>query len=486
MTLRRQGQKGQTLVIFAFAAVALVGLASIAVDQGMAQADRRDIQAAADGASLAGTRQYSLGGTLSNVHFVAMEYLVAALGGSTGSCGLNTCAGDGPWTVGAYSFTFTDNGQTLDVSAAHTRQNLIAGAIGASTETVGTSARARPVASSIIGGGLNVAALDGTYQVNGAGTCNPSGQVTGNVYSFGTFGSNNNGNGTCHTIGVPSQLSGLDNSSPPKVVVCQAPAPTQVSFGGDITVNTGGWYFTADTNTIHPGNPSANAQVHYNVPRPLAYDGTPPRPPGGTFTPLNMVGAKDLSGNWNPGTYDGFMPASGPGNLGKFNGGVYRIRNVANPDLSKVTQLNSGTPGAPDGSSAVAFVVDSTDSGDVTLASHNTTTLNGFEGTAANSDTVGTHNFVLYGGPSNDSGSTLGFQGNIAFMNSTDVPVYTGIIYMPNSTMITKGNLGYQFDGAVYMKSFTLDGGGNNGQGFQYICGLGAIEARTIDGALIR
>jgi hypothetical protein len=138
----------------------------------------------------------------------------------------------------------------------------------------------------------------------------------------------------------------------------------------------------------------------------------------------------------------------------------------------------------PDGANAVAFVVDSTDTGDLTIASHNTTRFNGYEGGVT--DPAGTHNFVLYGGPSNDSGATTGFQGNIALMNSTDVPFYTGIIYMPNSTMITKGNLGYQFDGAVYMKSYTLDGGGNNGQGFRYICGLSVTEGRTIDGALIR
>ncbi len=486
MKLSRKGQKGQTLIIFAVAAVALIGLASIAIDQGLAQADRRNLQAVADGASLAGTRQYSVGGDINAAHFVAMQYLVAAFGGTTGTCTVSSCS-DGPWPVGAYSFTFADSGtnnQTMDVSISHTRPSLIAAAIGYSTETVGTGARSRPVPGSNSGGGLNVAALDGMYQVNGAGTCNPSGNITGNVYSFGAFGSNNNGNGSCHTVIVPHQLSGL-TGTPPTLGVCNPSANTTVSFNGDMTVNTGGWAFDNDP-TIHPGNPTANANVLYNQNRPLTYDSSAPRPPGASYTGPSDVTAKDPLGNWKPGTYNNFVPTSGPGLLGRLNGGVYLIRGVASPDLSNSVQLNAGIPGAPDDGSSIVFVLDSSDTGDVTIASHNTTTFNGFEGTTAGSDTVGTHNFVLFGGPSNDSGSTKGFQGNVHLLNSTDVPVYTGIIYMPNSSIITKGNLPYAFYGSVYLSNFTLDGGGHNGQGFQYICGLGSIESNTIDGALIR
>ena len=78
----RNGQRGQTPVIFALAAVALIGLASIALDQGLAMSDRRNLQATADGASLAGSRQYSLGGDANYVHYVANQYLVGSLGGT--------------------------------------------------------------------------------------------------------------------------------------------------------------------------------------------------------------------------------------------------------------------------------------------------------------------------------------------------------------------------------------------------------------------
>jgi hypothetical protein len=186
----------------------------------------------------------------------------------------------------------------------------------------------------------------------------------------------------------------------------------------------------------------------------------------------------------------GFIP-NGPSS--KLNGGVYWIKKVNAPDISNVVQMNTGTsPGAPDGANAVVFRFDSSDTGDLTIAYHGTTTLNGYEDAPPPAappvvpDAAGTHNFVLYGGPSNDSGATNGFQGNIAQLGPNDTPVYTGIIYMPNSTLVTKGNTQYQFMGAVYMKAYTLDGGGNGGQGFQFICGLGAISPRANDGALIR
>jgi len=498
MKLQGQGQKGQTIVIFALAAVALIGLASIAVDLGLAQADRRDIQAAADGAALAGTRQYSLGGDVHYVHFVAMRYLVASIGGSLSGLGCTqSSCGSGPsttFTVGAYSFTLTDTGQILDISVSHTRQTLLAGAIGFTTVTVGTGARARPVGPVTIGAIYSVAALGSTgfFDVNGGGQCAPSGNVSGNVYSNTVFGATSGGGNACntwvaHPVAVPDFVTGYDATG--KVVTCPGNNATQVDFGPSGSSNH--WFFVPNP-ASDPGTPT-----HTNVPVPLGFDGVPPRPPSIVYpdTAAGHAAAKDPNGNYKPGTYDGWVP-NPPGMLGgggavsggvTYSGGVFLIRKVDRLDISQVVQNNAhGGTGNAAGADAVAIVVDSSDTRDMTIGS---VLLNGYEEpfSPTSSDSVGTHNFVLYGGPSNTNDPThSGFQGSIASLGPGDSPNISGIMYMPNSTLASNGSSKYTFYGAVYMHDYTLGGGGNNSQGFRYICGLGTIQGTATDGGLTR
>ena len=144
-------------------------------------------------------------------------------------------------------------------------------------------------------------------------------------------------------------------------------------------------------------------------------------------------------------------------------------------------QKTPGSSGGADGANAVAIVVDSTDTGNLTIGS---VVLNGFEGTT---DDAGTHNFALYGGPSNTSDPAhSGFQGAISSLGPGDSPRISGILYMPNSSLGSHGNPDYQFYGAVYMHDYDLDGGGNGSQGFQYICNLASISAVPTNGGLIR
>ena len=153
----KRPQSGQALVILALMATVLVGFAAIAIDQGQAMADRRDLQAGADAASLAGARQYALGGTVSSAHFVALQFLAASFGQSVPSgCTSSSCAATS-WTMGAYTITFTDGTSLLDVTVVHQQTIDLAGVIGVRTQNVGTSSRARGVASSGSGGALTCA-----------------------------------------------------------------------------------------------------------------------------------------------------------------------------------------------------------------------------------------------------------------------------------------------------------------------------------------
>ena len=252
--LLKGGQRGQAIVIFALAFVVLFGLAAVAIDQGFAMADRRDLQVAADGASLAGTRQYSLGGNVNAAHFVAMQYLTAQFSQSIpGSCTAASC-GDGPWTVGDYTFTFVDSGssnQTMDVSVEHARTAFIGGAVGLGGATVGTGARARPAAPVNISAAYNVAALSGAFSIDGGGTSSPSGNVTGNVYSNGPFGANNGP----HAIRVATTLTGL-SGSPPSLGACPGNNQTRVDYGPNGSSDHWEFYPTPEPTPAHPRPPT--------------------------------------------------------------------------------------------------------------------------------------------------------------------------------------------------------------------------------------
>jgi Flp pilus assembly protein TadG len=474
-------QRGQSIVIFALMAVALFGLAAIAVDLGLGQADRRDIQAYADSAALAGTRQYALttNNTPTYAHLVAMQYLSKVLGltmpaGCTASgCGTSPAT----FTMGTYTVTLTDNlltaGEALDVQVVHQRQALLAGVLGFQTVNVGTSARAIGPGPTTVNAGYNVAGLGSTgVYIDGGGTCAPSGSVTGNVYSNGPFGSTSNGH--CHPTEVPDLLSA---GSPVAVPCPPGNINTRVDFGPSASPQS--WVFFPVPN-INPGTPTAT-----NVPPPTSFDTIPPTALNDAAHHYTSLGQAKTGTHFNPGTYDTIVPNSSA----TLNAGVYKIINVASPDISGVQQP-AAVPqsGGVAGSGAAVFVFDSSDSGDITIGS---VKLNGYEGPngdqEAGAPSPGTHNFVLYGGPSNtnDPGHA-GFQGNIAQLGPADSPDLTGIVYMPNSGISSNGNSPYTFYGAVYMDNFNLKGGGNGGQGFTFICGLGATSSAPPPGSLIR
>lgn len=99
MTARsRRRQGGQAVVIIVAMIVALTVLGVMVFDAGLAMSDRRNLQAYADAAALAGSRSYDAGGN--NAHYIAMEYLGAALNFSVP---VGTCNGGGNCPAGTYS-----------------------------------------------------------------------------------------------------------------------------------------------------------------------------------------------------------------------------------------------------------------------------------------------------------------------------------------------------------------------------------------------
>src|SRR5438128_7364883 len=111
MTARgRRRQGGQAVVIVVAIIVALTVLGVMVFDVGLAMSDRRNLQAHADAAALAGARSYGPAGP-SNAHWVAMQYLAPVLGFSlpTGACSSSANCPAGTYSAAGYQITLSDS-----------------------------------------------------------------------------------------------------------------------------------------------------------------------------------------------------------------------------------------------------------------------------------------------------------------------------------------------------------------------------------------
>src|SRR5258708_38432783 len=126
MFTRRQGtQRGQAVVIMAGGIVALTILGAMVFDAGLAMTDRRNLQAYADSAALAGSRSYGPGGN--RAHWVAMQYLGSQLSFSlpAGSCaGANNCPA-GTYTIAVYTTPLTATGRANCIVNYPTGQDAV-------------------------------------------------------------------------------------------------------------------------------------------------------------------------------------------------------------------------------------------------------------------------------------------------------------------------------------------------------------------------
>lgn len=171
-------ESGQIVVIMALLAIALFGIAALAIDGGIAAADRRDLQSYTDLSGLAGVQEYSNGGSSTDAHYVAILYMQRSLHASAlpAGCSSTACPA-GAYTFGnGYAVTVSDpGGQSLDVSASHSRPTVLAGILGFVTSTDASSGRAEPVQN----GGLFGYAL---YSQTTVSSGNQLEQVTGDTY----------------------------------------------------------------------------------------------------------------------------------------------------------------------------------------------------------------------------------------------------------------------------------------------------------------
>ena len=458
---RRRQQSGQAIVIVAAIFVALTALGALVFDAGLAMSDRRNLQAYADAAALAGARSYGPQGT-NQAHWVAMQYLGASLNFAlpTGACtALNACPA-GTYAVGPYNITLADSMRAntvlnyptvLDVTLTHRQPSVFSNMIGFSNLNAAAAARAIKPGPEIAGVAYAVAAVSGDALINGGGAAFQT--VTGPVYAYGSFGANNGP----HSTGIPSVQTNYDGTT------CPGNPGNNVDNGG---ATNGLNYHTTDSGPVGNG---------INVAPPLNFSNASPTTAGPVYT--NAAQAKDGSGNWMPGIYSGFAPSGGT-----MNGGVYKIINASSLSLGAITNTIHTPSGNSDPAGAVAIVLDSSDTGTLDISS---AALNGLDDLNPASytgarDPMGTHNFVIYGGDGANA-----FTGGISVGPGATTDM-SGIIYLPKVTYVSDGNSSPQFTGSLVVATMTVHGGGNGQQVFHWVCGLNAVAGKPWAGGLVR
>ena len=422
--------------------------------------DRRNLQAHADAAALAGARSYPAG--VDKAHWVAMQYLAASLGFSlpTGACASAASCPASTYSVGGYTIQFADAMRpgsivlypsVLDVVLTHQQPSIFARMISFNQLNTAASARAITPGPQLDGAAYAVAAVSGNAMINGGGSAFQT--VTGPVYAYGSFGANN----VPHSTGVPSVQTNYDATP------CPGNPQNRLDNGGGANALN---YNTTD------GLPMGN---NLNVPPPTTFDNASPTTSGPTYT--SAAAAQDALGNWKPGIYSGFSPSGG-----KMNGGVYKIINAAGIPLGSITNTVHTASGTSNGADAVAIVLDSSDTGTLDIKN---AILNGLDdlnppGYTGPRDLAGTHNFVIFGGNGPNA-----FAGSMSVGPGATTDL-SGIIYLPKVAYSSNGNSSPQFTGSLTVASMTVNGGGNGAQVFHWVCGLNAVAGQAYNGGLVR
>jgi hypothetical protein len=456
------GQRGQAIVVMAAIIVILVIFGALVFDLGLAMSDRRNLQAYADAAALAGARSYTPA-SAAGAHWVAMQYLTGPLGFTlpTGSCSNSSNCPAGTYTVSPYTIQLSDSTlpgwtfpMTMDVVITHQQPSIFSRIMGFNQVTIAAAARGALPGPKKTAAAYALAAVSGDASINGGGSGTQT--VTGPVYAFGNFGANNGP----HSTGVPGQQTNYDGSA------CPGGLTNEVDFGGAVSNGL----------TWHVEAPGAGS-IGLNKPAPTPFDTSSPTSAGPTYTTVGA--AKDGLGHWKPGIYSGIVPSGG-----LMNGGVYVIKSVANPSLGSITNTIHTASGTVDTTGAVAIVLDNTDTGSLDISS---AILNGMDDLypagytgLATRDPLNTHNFVIYGG----NGAT-GFAGSVSVGPGATTDL-SGIIYMPKVPYSSNGNSSPQFYGSATFASMSVSGGGSGMQIFHWVCGLNAVARIGSSGGLIR
>jgi hypothetical protein len=453
-----RSQSGQAIVIVGGMLIALTILGTMVFDVGLSMSDRRNLQAYADAAALAGARSYGPAGP-ARAHWVALQYLAPTLGFTlpTGACAGPASCPAGTYSVAGFNIQLLDsfrvNGiynypSVLDVLLQHQQPSIFARMVGFSLLKTAASARASTPGPEFIGAAYAVAAVSGDAMINGGGAAFQT--VGGPVYAYGSFGANNGP----HSTGVPSVQYNY-NGQP-----CSPAIPNQLDNGGG---PNGLNYNTTDGGTL---------ATRTGIPWNDIYSNASPTTAGPVY--LSPAAAQDALGNWKPGIYNGFAPSGG-----FMNGGVYKITNSPNLNLGSITNTVHALSGMTNGVNAVAIVIDSSDTGGLNLSQAVLNGLDDLNNTGLR-DPAGTHNFVIYGG----SGPTA-YTGGVTIGPGATTDM-SGIIYLPKSAYVSDGNSSPQFTGSLIVASMTVQGGGNGAQVFHWVCGLGAVNDQSYSGGLLR
>jgi hypothetical protein len=458
---QRKSQSGQAIAIVAGMIIALTILGTMVFDVGLSMSDRRNLQAYADAAALAGARSYGPAGP-DRAHWTALQYLAPTLGFAlpTGACGGPASCPAGTYSVAGFNIqlldTFRVNGiynypSVLDVLLQHQQPSIFARMVGFSLLKTAASARASTPGPQYDGAAYAVAAVSGDALINGGGAAFQT--VGGPVYANGSFGANNGP----HSTGVPSVQTNYDGTP------CSPAIPNQLDNGGGAN---GLNYHSTDTGTV---------ATRTGIPWNDTFSNASPVSSGPVY--LSPAAAQDALGNWKPGIYNGFAPSGG-----FMNGGVYKIINSPSLALGNITNTVHTASGDSNGANAVAIVIDSSDTGGLDISSAVLNGLDDLNGLAFTGlrDPAGTHNFVIYGGSGPNAytgGVTIGPGA------TTDM---SGIIYLPKSAYVSDGNTSPQFAGSLIVASMTVRGGGNGMQVFHWVCGLNAVAGQPYQGGLLR
>jgi Flp pilus assembly protein TadG len=452
-----QSQSGQAIVIVGAMLIALTILGTMVFDVGLSMSDRRNMQAYADAAALAGARSYGPAGP-DRAHWVALQYLAPTLGFSAHRRLRWPCEPPAHVPVPGFNIQlvtrFASTGSTttraFDAAAAPP-QPASSRAWSVPTAQDRRVARASTPGPQYDGATSAVAGVSGDANINGAGAGFQT--VTGPVYAYGSFGANNGP----HATGVPPAQ--LDYNGQP----CSPSVPNYLDNGGG---PNGLNYVTTDGSTL---------QNTTGKPWNDIFSNASPISAGPVY--LSPAAAQDALGNWKPGIYNGFAPSGGT-----MNGGVYKIINSPSLNLGSITNTVHTLSGTSNGANAVAIVIDSSDTGTLNISS---AVLNGLDdlygsGYIGQRDPAGTHNFLIYGG----SGPTAYTAGvSIGPGATTDM---SGIIYLPKSPYVGDGNSSPQFTGSFIVASMTVRGGGNGMQVFHWVCNLTAVAGQPYSGGLLR
>lgn len=347
MIPRRRRQRGQVVVIFALAATAIVALASLAIEGGLIEADRRFDQALSDGAALAGAQ--SLPSDASAARSKAAKYVVAGVnqGVVPAGCDYSNLAVDNSMTAmsatcdasQSYSVLmqtpYNGSASQILVRVQHVGGLSLARVVGMASSTIGS----RSVALSSSGGapfGFAVFAQNDMTTQGNADTL-----VLGNIYVTGCIDGNNQNHYTVQPSADNSQkgtveIYDINNGGP------QAWVGSGTGCTATVTGTTGPNQWAASGHSAgHMGcAPAGSTQSHFSITCPSSEQPVPLV----KFPTYTIHDTTGLGQACNKLAFQGIFPTgSSTASPGCYSACANQISHTGNVTIHNPTVLSPGT-----------------------------------------------------------------------------------------------------------------------------------------------